>query len=163
MKLVRNHPSDENRIPRPPGKDRFVYTVSGLFAGMSGIHNFYLGRYLCGAVQALTALLWIMLLRYPWSTPSAARMSFFAALALFFAEIIWVTLELFLISREPGGAVMKDDARSLRFLLIAVFWIAFILLPLAFTLLVSGPDVFLDPVHDRLEGASTAAVPPTEE
>lgn len=152
MGIVRRRLTDENRKAPSQWKDRFIYTMLGLFAGMFGIHNFYLRRFAVGAAQALTALLWIVLLRFPWSSPAAAKFTLFAAFAIFLIEVVWVTLELFLVKREPDGDAMNDEARPVRLLLIAVFWIAFILLPAAFALLMSGPEAFLDPVRDRLEG-----------
>ena len=51
---------------------------------------------------------------------------------MFAVLLLWITGELFLVSHEPDGDRMNDEARPLRILLIALYWFVFILLPLLF-------------------------------
>lgn len=138
MPVVTNQITYQNKKPRSQWKDRFIYTMLGLFAGMAGVHNFYLKRYIPACAQVVMSGAWIALLSIGESKSILA-----AACVIFLAELCWITLELFLVEHEPDGDAMNDDARPVRILLIVVFWIAFVILPAAFTLLMKGPSAFL--------------------
>lgn len=138
MAVVTDQITYHNKKPRSQWKDRFIYTMLGLFAGMAGAHNFYLKRYISACVQLMMSVAWITLL-----TVADGKTMLAAACVIFLAELCWITLELFLVERENDGDAMNDDARPVRILLIVVFWIAFIILPAAFTLLMRGPAAFL--------------------
>lgn len=119
MALVISEAAEHNKKPRSKWKDRFIYTMLGLFAGMFGIHNFYIGRKVVGFIQIIFAAAWITLLAKLWNnvfeiTSFQADMT---ALAIFIAEIIWVDLEVFLIRREKDSDIMNDEARPARILL----------------------------------------------
>lgn len=152
MPIVTNQLSYENKKPRSQWKDRFIYTMLGLFAGLVSAHNFYLRRYFAAGTQLAMSAVWVFCLSWPWPTPAAARASMLAAIVIFCVEVIWITLELFLVAREPDGDAMNDEARPVRILLIVVFWVAFILLPLGFALLIQGPDSLTGAVSERLNG-----------
>lgn len=69
-------------------KNRGIYVILGLFLGTLGIHNFYAGRFLWGAVQLVYTLLlgWMILTLIPiW---------------------IWNLLEIFMISKDGHGVPM---------------------------------------------------------
>lgn len=140
MPIVIDRMSQNNKKPRSQWKDRFIYTMLGLFAGMLGIHNFYLGRRFVAVLQILLSASWI------WFMSKGTLIGDITAFSLFCLEIIWITAELFLVTREPDGDFMNDDARSIRLMLIFVFWFAFILLPLGFSLFVKGPAILFDPL-----------------
>lgn len=138
MAVVTDQITYHNKKPRSQWKDRFIYTMFGLFAGMAGAHNFYLKRYISACVQLAMTATWITLL-----IAADGKNILAAACVIFLAELCWITLELFLVERENDGDAMNDDARPVRILLIVVFWIAFIILPAVFTLLMRGPAAFL--------------------
>lgn len=115
--------SSGNRKPRSQWKDRYIYTILGLTGGALGLHNFYLGRKRSAVLQVIfsVALLFALALGY-----ERVAGSFFAGL------LLWIAGELFLVSREPDGDRMNDEARPLRILLILVYGFVFIVLPVLF-------------------------------
>ncbi len=140
-----------NRKPRSRWKDRFIYTMLGLFAGMAGAHNWYLKRYVCAGLQLLLSAAWISLLSLDYTSRMQAEYLMLAALVIFCAETLWINLEIFLVKREPDGDAMNDEAGPVRLLLIFVFWLTFIVMPLGFTLLIQGTAPFTGPVRDKLD------------
>ncbi len=124
----------------------------GLFGGMLGLHNFYLNRYVPAVLQICCSAAWMILIKQGgyWILPG------FSVFAL---EVVWVTLELFLVKREPDGDAMNDEARPVRLLLIFVFWIAFIILPLLFTVLMKGTSFITDPIKDELASQTAGSDP----
>ncbi len=114
-----------NIKPRTQWKDRYIYTILGLTGGLLGIHNFYLGYTKIAVAQVIVSLGWLVAL---------IAGSELLAEILFACELFWITGELLLVSREPDGDRMNDEARPLRLLLIAVYWVVFILLPILFLL-----------------------------
>ncbi len=143
---------ENNKKPRSQWKDRFVYTMLGLFGGMLGLHNFYLDRHVSAVLQVLCSVAWIACVKIGgyW---------ILAGFAVFAVQVIWITLEIFLVRREPDGDVMNDEARPVRLLLIFVFWIAFIILPLLFTVLMKGTSFITDPVRDELSSQTAGSDP----
>lgn len=125
MNLQKAQSLSENRKARQQWKDRYIYTILGLTGGALGIHNFYLG-YTKKAIVQLIVFLGML----------AALIAGYVRVAggLFACLFLWITGELFLVSHEPDGDRMNDEARPLRILLIALYWLVFILLPLLFFL-----------------------------
>lgn len=115
--------TEENRKPRSQWKDRYVYTMLGLFGGLLGLHNFYLGRWKIALAQVLLSLGWILALSCAWMR---------AAWLFFGIVLIWMLLDVFCVKHEPDGDLMNDEAASLRLLLIIVYLFVFIFLPLLF-------------------------------
>ena len=151
MAIVRKRLTDNNKKLPSQWKDRFIYNMLGLFAGMLGIHNFYLRRYIPAIVQIFMSITWISAVSVTCGTREMAQLMLLIAFAVFSAEVIWITLELFLVKREPDGDAMEDGARPVRIMLIIVFWIAFIILPLLFSLMMKGTSVITDPIEERLD------------
>lgn len=115
----------DNRKARTQWKDRYIYTILGLTGGALGIHNFYLGYTKTAFVQFIVFLGLIIALIAGYVRTAGV---------MFACLLLWITGELFLVSHEPDGDRMNDEARPLRILLIALFWFVFILLPLLFFL-----------------------------
>lgn len=110
----------ENRKPREQWKDRYIYTILGLFGGVLGLHNFYLGRKKTASFQIFCSLLWIIFLVAGYAE---------TALIFFSILLIWITADTLFVAHEPDGDRMNDEARPLRILLIVLFWLFFVLLP----------------------------------
>ncbi|MBQ7401140.1 MAG: TM2 domain-containing protein [Lentisphaeria bacterium] len=110
---------------RTQWKDRYIYTILGLTGGAFGIHNFYLGYTKKAIVQLIVFLGMITVLIAGYVRTAGV---------MFAILLLWITGELFLVSHEPDGDRMNDEARPLRILLIALYWFVFILLPLLFFL-----------------------------
>ncbi len=144
--------TENNQKPPSQWKDRFIYTMLGLFGGLLGLHNFYLKRTGIAVFQVLCSAAWIVCIK-------AGAYWMLTGFLLFAAETVWVTLELFLVKREPDGDAMNDEARPVRLLLILVFWIAFIILPLLFTVMVRGTSFLTDPVTDELKPQTSNSNP----
>ena len=125
MNTQKTYILSDNRKVRTQWKDRYIYTILGLTGGALGIHNFYLG-YTKKAIVQLIVFLGMITVLIAGSVRTAGVM--FAVL------LLWITGELFLVSHEPDGDRMNDEARPLRILLIALYWFVFILLPLLFFL-----------------------------
>lgn len=125
MNTQKTYILSDNRKVRTQWKDRYIYTILGLTGGALGIHNFYLG-YTKKAIVQLIVFLGMITVLIAGSVRTAGVM--FAIL------LLWITGELFLVSHEPDGDRMNDEARPLRILLIALYWFVFILLPLLFFL-----------------------------
>ncbi len=144
--------TENNKKPRSQWKDRFIYTMLGLFGGMLGLHNFYLNRYVPAVLQVCCSAAWMILIKLGgyW---------ILTGFSVFALEVVWVTLELFLVKREPDGDAMNDEARPVRLLLIFVFWIAFIILPLLFTVLMKGTSFITDPIKDELASQTAGSDP----
>jgi len=51
-----------NKKPYGQWKNRFIYTMFGLFAGMIGVHDFYAKRRKFGYLHILVSVLWIVFL-----------------------------------------------------------------------------------------------------
>lgn len=125
MNTQKTYILSDNRKVRTQWKDRYIYTILGLTGGALGIHNFYLG-YTKNAIVQLIVFLGMITVLIAGYVRTAGVM--FAVL------LLWITGELFLVSHEPDGDRMNDEARPLRILLIALYWFVFILLPLLFFL-----------------------------
>ena len=123
MNTQKTYILSDNRKVRTQWKDRYIYTILGLTGGALGIHNFYLG-YTKKAIVQLIVFLGMLAALIAGYVRTAGVM--FAIL------LLWITGELFLVSHEPDGDRMNDEARPLRILLIALYWFVFILLPLLF-------------------------------
>lgn len=123
MNTQKTYILSDNRKVRTQWKDRYIYTILGLTGGALGIHNFYLG-YTKKAIVQLIVFLGMITVLIAGFVRTAGVM--FAIL------LLWITGELFLVSHEPDGDRMNDEARPLRILLIALYWFVFILLPLLF-------------------------------
>ena len=122
-----------NKKPYGQWKNRFIYSMLGLFAGALGVHNFYAGRKVRGILQLLTAIIWLQLLVLgPVIAGKTGISEIFlqnAALAVFGAELLWVYLEVFLLKRDSDGDVMDDQARPARILLAIIVIVAYVILP----------------------------------
>ncbi len=153
MPVVFDQITCNNKKPRSQWKDRFIYTILGLFAGMTGAHNFYLRRYFPACAQLLLSVFWIVCLSVRPATLFCAKLFMMTACIVFLFEIIWITAELFYVRREPDGDAMNDELRPIRILFILLFWLTFILLPLGFSLAMNGISVFLEPIEERLHSA----------
>ena len=125
MNTQKTYILSDNRKVRTQWKDRYIYTILGLTGGALGIHNFYLGYTKKAIVQLIVFLGMITVLIAGYVR---------AAGGVFACLFLWITGELFLVSHEPDGDRMNDEARPLRILLIALYWFVFILLPLLFFL-----------------------------
>ena len=76
----------ENRVQVvKPAKSRGVYVILGLFFGLLGVHNFYIGRFGVGAAQLLITCI------LGW---------FVVGLVI---SAIWALLDLFLIDKDGAG------------------------------------------------------------
>ena len=125
MNTQKTYILSENRKVRTQWKDRYIYTILGLTGGALGIHNFYLGYTKKAIVQLIVFLGMITVLIAGYVRTAGV---------MFAILLLWITGELFLVSHEPDGDRMNDEARPLRILLIALYWFVFILLPLLFFL-----------------------------
>jgi len=145
MGIVKGSDTYNNKKPRSQWKNRFIYTICGLFAGLVGGHNFYLGRKLAAITQLMMAIVWISLLafaqteslpeffeRFPmlaYILPGSSSGIVTLATIVFAIELIWVYAEIFTVKREPDGDAMDDEAGPVRILLIFAFIFSFIILP----------------------------------
>lgn len=125
MNTQKTYILSDNRKVRTQWKDRYIYTILGLTGGALGIHNFYLGYTKKAIVQLIVFLGMITVLIAGYVRTAGV---------MFAILLLWITWELFLVSHEPDGDRMNDEARPLRILLIALYWFVFILLPLLFFL-----------------------------
>lgn len=125
MNTQKTYILSDNRKVRTQWKDRYIYTILGLTGGALGIHNFYLGYTKKAIVQLIVFLGMITVLIAGYVRTAGV---------MFAVLLLWITGELFLVSHEPDGDRMNDEARPLRILLIALYWFVFILLPLLFFL-----------------------------
>lgn len=125
MNTQKTYILSDNRKVRTQWKDRYIYTILGLTGGALGIHNFYLGYTKKAIVQLIVFLGMITVLIAGYVRTAGV---------MFAILLLWITGELFLVSHEPDGDRMNDEARPLRILLIALYWFVFILLPLLFFL-----------------------------
>lgn len=125
MNTQKTYILSDNRKVRAQWKDRYIYTILGLTGGALGIHNFYLGYTKKAIVQLIVFLGMITVLIAGYVRTAGV---------MFAILLLWITGELFLVSHEPDGDRMNDEARPLRILLIALYWFVFILLPLLFFL-----------------------------
>ena len=125
MQKIRN--ITENRKPRSQWKDRYVYTMAGLFGGLLGIHDFYLGFRRTACLQIVLSIVWILLISFELTLIAGV---------VFLVEFCWIQLELLRRRYEPDGDLMNDEARPLRYLLIAIFWLSSVILPLLFVVIV---------------------------
>ena len=125
MNTQKTYILSDNRKVRTQWKDRYIYTILGLTGGAFGIHNFYLGYTKKATVQLIIFLGMITVLIAGYVRTAGV---------MFAILLLWITGELFLVSHEPDGDRMNDEARPLRILLIALYWFVFILLPLLFFL-----------------------------
>lgn len=125
MNTQKTYILSDNRKVRTQWKDRYIYTILGLTGGAFGIHNFYLGYTKKAIVQLIVFLGMITVLIAGYVRTAGV---------MFAILLLWITGELFLVSHEPDGDRMNDEARPLRILLIALYWFVFILLPLLFFL-----------------------------
>lgn len=123
MNTQKTYILSDNRKVRTQWKDRYIYTILGLTGGALGIHNFYLGYTKKAIVQLIVFLGMITVLIAGYVRTAGV---------MFAILLLWITGELFLVSHEPDGDRMNDEARPLRILLIALYWVVFILLPLLF-------------------------------
>lgn len=123
MNTQKTYILSDNRKVRTQWKDRYIYTILGLTGGALGIHNFYLGYTKKAIVQLIVFLGMITVLIAGYVRTAGV---------MFAILLLWITGELFLVSHEPDGDRMNDEARPLRILLIALYWFVFILLPLLF-------------------------------
>lgn len=123
MNTQKTYILSDNRKVRTQWKDRYIYTILGLTGGALGIHNFYLGYTKKAIVQLIVFLGMITVLIAGYVRTAGV---------MFAVLLLWITGELFLVSHEPDGDRMNDEARPLRILLIALYWFVFILLPLLF-------------------------------
>lgn len=128
MNTKKTYILSDNRKVRTQWKDRYIYTILGLTGGALGIHNFYLGYTKKAIVQLIVFLGMITVLIAGYVRTAGV---------MFAVLLLWITGELFLVSHEPDGDRMNDEARPLRILLIALYWFVFILLPLLFFLYVN--------------------------
>lgn len=125
MKLKNVNDLYENRKPREQWKDRYIYTILGLFGGVFGVHNFYLGKKKIALLQILISFSWILLLSLSKTLMASV---------LFGLLLTWVIIEIFCVRYDPDGDLMNDEARPLRLLLAGLFLLVFILLPLLFVI-----------------------------
>lgn len=128
MKLKNVNDLYENRKPREQWKDRYIYTILGLFGGVFGVHNFYLGKRKIALLQILISFSWILLLSLSKTVPASI---------LFGLLLAWVIIEIFCVRYDPDGDLMNDEARPLRLLLAGLFLLVFILLPLLFVIYIN--------------------------
>ena len=125
-------PAETPQIPRHSlPKDRFIYTMLGLFIGVFGVHNFFAGRKKSAFIQLLLGILWIFLLSFPvakWTGCSEETCNTWT-IAIFSVGLLWVYLEVFLVQRDGNGNYMDDPARPARILLAILVLVAFVILP----------------------------------
>lgn len=74
-----------NPVTVVPTKSRGIYVILGIFFGLLGIHNFYAGRFLQGAIQAVLVIVTGILI-----VPAVL-------------VLIWVIVELFVVRTDGAG------------------------------------------------------------
>ena len=124
--------TSQNKKPYGQWKNRFIYTMLGIFAGSLGVHNFYAGRKVPACLQLLLVILWVGLLvleSFLTGLGIPDELLQYSAGILFAAELLWVYLEVFLVRRDGDGDLMDDQARPARILLAIIVIIAYVILP----------------------------------